>query len=79
MLLGELVDPSHLGIKSRDVMVETMRIAFDSVALGLQGERQTPPNALVEMVIEWVVESVLRMIDLKDVFYYALRAWDAYF
>lgn len=74
MLLGELVDPSHLGIKSRDAMVETMQIEFDSVALELQGERQTPPNALVEMVIEWVDESVLRMIDLKDVFYYALRA-----
>ena len=49
------------------MIVETVRTTLSSATLGLHGERHRPTLVPIEMVIEWVDESVLRMIDLEDV------------
>ena len=48
MFLDEIVDASHIYVKERDVMLETM-----CTALGIHGERNRPPSTSTKMVIEW--------------------------
>jgi len=79
VLPSNLVDPSHLIVEVRDVIVETMHTSMGSVSIDLSMEISRPPLVSIKPNVNSVDVSIFSLIHHKDLLQYTVSFQESYF